>query len=345
MFESTKSKMVKTGKFNSLTDIKGIMVGHYTDPDAASGVTVILCPEGATAGVDIRGSAPATRETDLLQPLNLVEKAQAVVLTGGSVYGLATCDGVVRWLGEKGLGFPLLEGHVAPIVPGAALFDLGRGKDFVPPINPDWGRMACEAASDGSFPLGSVGAGTGALSGGIKGGLGTASEILYSGLTVAALVAVNSLGSVIDPKNGRPWEVRLEMEGEFGTTGKRLVKLPDTLPPHSSMNTTIGVVVTDAVLNKAQAQKVAQMAQDGLARAIRPAHTMFDGDTIFCLATNNRQLPDTEGVFATPKAQSLNEIGRAAADCLARAIIRGIIEATSLGMMTAFRDLEGKGSD
>lgn len=256
--------------------------------------------------------------------------------------GLATCDGVVRWLGEKGWGFPLLEGNVAPIVPGAALFDLGRGKYFIPPINPGWGRMACEAAKDATFPLGSVGAGTGALSGGIKGGLGTASEILDSGLTVAALVAVNSLGSVIDPKNGHPWEIRLEKECEFGALGQRSVQLPDTPQPSSSTNTTIGVIATDAILSKAQAQKVAQMAQDGLARAIRPAHTMFDGDTIFCLATNKHQLPDTEGFFASPKAQALNEIGRAAADCLTRTIIRGIIEATSLGMMTAFRDLEEK---
>jgi L-aminopeptidase/D-esterase-like protein len=333
------------GRKNSLTDVEGILVGHYTNLEAASGVTVILCPGGATAGVDVRGSAPGTRETDLLQPLNLVEKAQAIVLTGGSVYGLATCDGVVRWLSEKGWGFPLPEGHVAPIVPGASLFDLGRGKDFIPPITSDWGRMACETAKAATFALGSVGAGTGALSGGIKGGLGTASEILDSGLMVAALVAVNSLGSVIDPKNGRPWEVRLEQEGEFGAWGKKSVKLPKTPLPSSSTNTTIGVIVTDAVLNKAQAQKVAQMAQDGLARAIRPAHTMFDGDTIFCLATNEHQLPDMEGYFVAPKAPALNEIGRAAADCLTRAIIRGIIEATNLGLMTALRNLEGKGSN
>jgi L-aminopeptidase/D-esterase-like protein len=334
--------MTGIGRKNSLTEVEGILVGHYTNLEAASGVTVTLCPGGATAGVDVRGSAPGTRETDLLQPLNLVEKVQAIVLTGGSVYGLASCDGVVRWLGEKGWGFPLSEGRVAPIVLGAALFDLGRGKDFIPPINSDWGRIACEAAKDAMFPLGSVGAGTGALSGDIKGGLGTACEILDSGITVAALVAVNSLGSVIDPKNGCPWEVRLEKEGEFGPLGKRSVKLPDTPLHHSSTNTTIGVIATDAVLNKPQAQKVAQMAQDGLARTIRPAHTMFDGDTIFCLATNKRQLPDTEGFFAAPKAQALNEIGRAAADCLTRAIIRGIVEATSLGMMKAFRDLEGK---
>ena len=326
---------------NSLTDVEGLLVGHYTNLEAASGVTVILCPGGATAGVDVRGSAPGTRETDLLQPLNLVEKAQAIVLTGGSVYGLATCDGVVRWLAGKGWGFPLPEGHVAPIVPGAALFDLGRGKEFIPPINPDWGRMACEAANNGLFSLGSVGAGTGALSGGIKGGVGTASEVLDSGITVAALVAVNSLGSVIDPTTGRPWEIRLERSEEFGEIGKRSVRLPDAPRLPSSTNTTIGVIATDAILTKAQAQKVAQMAQDGLARAIRPAHTMFDGDTLFCLATNKRELPDTEGFFVAPQAPALNEIGRAAADCLTRAIIRGIVEATSLGIMTAFRDLDG----
>jgi L-aminopeptidase/D-esterase-like protein len=331
--------MTGIGKKNSITDVEGILVGHYTNIEAASGVTVILCPGGATAGVDVRGSAPGTRETDLLQPRNLVEKAQAIVLTGGSVYGLATCDGVVRWLEEKGWGFPLPEGHVAPIVPGAALFDLGRGKDFIPPINPDWGRMACEAAKEATFALGSVGAGTGALSGGIKGGLGTAGEILESGITVAALVAVNSLGSVIDPMNGCPWEVRLEREGEFGSLGKRSVRLPSAFLPSSLTNTTIGVIATDAVLTKAQTQKVAQMAQDGLSRAIRPAHTMFDGDTIFCLATNRHQLPDTEGYFVAPQAPALNEVGRAAADCLTRAIIRAIIEATSLGLMTAFRDL------
>ncbi|MBI5604053.1 MAG: P1 family peptidase, partial [Deltaproteobacteria bacterium] len=251
--------MTKTDKNNSLTDVEGVLVGHFTDPEAASGVTVTLCPEGATAGVDVRGSAPGTRETDLLQPCNLVEKVQAVVLTGGSVYGLATCDGVVRWLAERKWGFPLPEEQVAPIVPAAALFDLGRGKNFVPPVNPDWGRVACESAQDGLFSLGSVGAGTGALSGGIKGGVGTASEVLDFGVTVAALVAVNSLGSVIDPMNGRPWEIRMEMAEEFGATGKRSVRLPDRPIAHPATNTTIGVIATDAVLTKAQAQKVAQM--------------------------------------------------------------------------------------
>jgi L-aminopeptidase/D-esterase-like protein len=334
--------MTRIGRKNSLTDVEGLLVGHYSNPEEASGVTVTLCPEGATAGVDVRGSAPGTRETDLLQPHNLVEKVQAIVLTGGSVFGLAACDGVVRWLAEKGWGFPLAEGRVAPIVPGAALFDLGRGKNFVPSINPDWGRMACDSAGNGLFPLGSVGAGTGALSGGIKGGLGTASEVLNLGISVAALVAVNSLGSIIDPENGRPWEIRLEIKREFGEIGEKSVTLPDIPPSPISTNTTIGIIATDAVLNKAQAQKIAQMAQDGLARAIRPAHTMFDGDTLFCLATNKRQLPDLEGFFVAPKAPALNEIGRAAADCLSRAIIRGILEATSLGKMKAFRDLPSR---
>ncbi|MFH0788793.1 MAG: P1 family peptidase, partial [Pseudomonadota bacterium] len=292
--------MRKTGPKNSITDIEGVLVGLYTRPRAACGVTVALFPEGAVASVDVRGSAPGTCETDLLQPINLVEKVQAIVLTGGSVYGLATAAGVVRWLAKQGRGFPLTEGQVAPIVPAAALFDLGRGEEFVPPISPEWGAWACESAGDQVVPLGSVGAGTGALSGGIKGGLGSASESLDSGLTVAALVAVNSLGSIIDPRVGRPWEIRLELDQEFGELGQRSVKSPLPMEDAADSNTTIGLVATDAFLTKTQAQKIAQMAQDGLARAIRPAHTMFDGDTIFCIATGRQPLPETPGFFAAP---------------------------------------------
>ncbi|MEW6187742.1 MAG: P1 family peptidase, partial [Thermodesulfobacteriota bacterium] len=273
---------------------------------------------------------------------NLVEKIQALVLSGGSVYGLSVCDGVVKWLSDKGCGFPLSDGQVAPIVPAAALFDLGRGKDFIPPIQASWGRLACESAGNGPIPIGSVGAGTGALSGGIKGGLGTASEMLDCGITVAALVAVNSLGTVIDPQTGLPWEWRLEKNGEFGEPDKMAVHLPDPPQPLPAGNTTIGVIATDALLTKAQAQKIAQMAHDGLARAIRPAHTMFDGDTLFCMATGAIDLPRQSGFFAAPQAQALNDIGQAAADCMTRAIIRGVLEATSLGGMTAFRDLQRK---
>ena len=326
-------------KNNALTDVEGIHVGHYTDTKAASGVTVVLCSDGAVAGVDVRGAAPGTRETDLLEPLNLIEQVQAVVLSGGSVFGLAASDGVVRWLYEKGIGFPLDDAQVAPIVPAAVLYDLGRGDQFVPPVCADWGERACLAAAPGPIDTGCVGAGTGALAGGIKGGLGTASQVTASGLTVGALMAVNSLGSVIDPESGRLWEIRLEIGGEFGPRGQRTVQVPDPEPPSPGQNTTIGVVATDAVLTKAQAQKIAQMAQDGLARAIRPAHTMFDGDTIFCIGTGKKQLPESPGFFAAPHAEILNELGDAAANCVARAIIHGILNAASGHGIVAFEDL------
>jgi L-aminopeptidase/D-esterase-like protein len=334
--------MSTTGTRNTITDVEGIWVGHYSEPEAASGFTVIVCPEGATGGVDVRGSAPGTRETDLLEPHNLVEKVNAVGLCGGSLYGLAAVDGVVRWLSEKGWGFPLEGGQVAPIVPAAALFDLGRGAAYLPPVSGQWGRAACRDAGPENDAQGTVGAGTGALSGGIKGGIGSASEILESGITVGAIVAVNSLGSVVDPATGHPWEIRLEMAGEFGQSGRRPVQLPAPADGSAATNTTIGVVAADAVLTKAQAKKLAQMAQDGLARAIRPAHTMFDGDTIFCLGTGKQDLPETAGFFAAPQAQAINDIGRAMADCLSRAIIKGIFSAQSLHAMTAAVDLPSK---
>jgi L-aminopeptidase/D-esterase-like protein len=327
------------GKLNGLTDVDGVLVGNYTDTAAVSGVSVVLCPDGATGAVDVRGAAPGTRETDLLSPVNLVEKAQAVVLCGGSVYGLSAADGVVRWLSEKGWGFPLAEGHVAPIVPAAVLYDLGRGPQFVPPISADWGRRACEAAGGGPVAMGCVGAGTGALAGSIKGGLGTASLVLNSGITVAALMAVNPGGSVINPTTGRPWEIELEIKEEFGEVGRRKVRLPAPPAGGPARNTTIGVVATDAELTKTQALKVAQMAHDGLARAVRPAHTMFDGDTIFCLATGRRGLPEIPGFFIAAQAQSINDIGHAAADCTARAIVHAVLNATGLAGLSAFCDL------
>lgn len=332
--------MAAPGKHNALTDIDGISVGHYTDTDATSGVTVAICPEGAVTGVDVRGSAPGTRETDLLAPLNLVDKAQAVVLAGGSVFGLSTADGVVRWLAERGFGFPLDKSHVAPIVPAAVLYDLGRGREFVPPICAEWGEKACRTAGNGPVACGCVGAGTGALSGSIKGGLGSASLVTDSGVIVAALVAVNSAGSVINPATGCPWEIGLEIENEFGSQAKRAVRLPPPTESTPVKNTTIGIIATDATLTKTQAQKIAQMAHDGMARAIRPSHTMFDGDAIFCMATGKRKLPERPGFFSTPQAQAVNEIGHSAADCLSRAIIRAILTAESLGGMTAFRDLK-----
>ena len=330
------------GKHNALTDVAGIIVGHYTDEDAASGVTVVICKEGAVTGVDVRGSAPGTRETDLLDPTNLVDKAQAVVLSGGSVYGLAAADGVVRWLADKGLGFPLDKGFVAPIVPAAVLYDLDRGSDFVPPVSAEWGQKACRAASAGPVTCGCVGAGTGAWAGSLKGGLGTASQILDSGITTAALVAVNSGGSVVDADTGRPWEIDLETEQEFGRQGKRAVVVPQMFASAPAQNTTIAVVATDAILTKSQTQKLAQMAHDGMGRAIRPAHTMFDGDTIFCMATGKKELPETPDFFNAARAQAITEIGHAIADCLSRAIITAILKAKTMAGMTAFCDLKNR---
>jgi L-aminopeptidase/D-esterase-like protein len=178
------------------------------------------------------------------------------------------------------------------------------------------------------------------VAGGLKGGVGTASEILPSGITVGALVAVNASGQVINPATGSAWEIGLELEGEFGTSGRKAVQLPPNSDAKPARNTTIGVIATDAALDKAQAQKVAQMAHDGLARAIRPAHTLFDGDTIFCMATGERELPDTPGFFQAPKAASMNDVGRSAADTFARAIIHAVFAATSLHGYTAFKDLK-----
>jgi L-aminopeptidase/D-esterase-like protein len=331
--------MPRTGKSNGLTDVAGLWVGHHTNPTAASGTTVIVCPEGAVGGVDVRGAAPGTRETDLLAPENLVEQVQAICLSGGSVYGLAAADGVVRQLASRSIGFALDDTHVAPIVPAAVLFDLGRGAQFVPPVDATWGEVACSTAGPEAVPMGCVGAGTGAMSGGIKGGLGTASVILESGVTVAALAAVNSLGSTIDPQRGSFWEARLEIGEEFAGRIDRGVILPTPPSGEPAKNTTLAVVATDATLTKSQAKKVAMMAHDGLARAIRPAHTMFDGDIVFCLATGKKPLPERPGFFAATAAQAINELGHAAADSLARAIIRGVIAAHSAYGMTAYRDL------
>ena len=343
-----------TGPADALTDVEGLLVGHYTDLRAASGVTAVIAPKGAVGAVDVRGAAPGTRETDLLHPVNLVDRVQAVVLSGGSVYGLAATDGVVRWLADKGWGFPLEAGHVAPIVPAAVLYDLGRGVDFIPPIGPDWGRAACDAAVAAAEPvLGCVGAGTGARCGDLKGGLGTASQVLPGGISVSALAAVNAYGSVVDPASGGLWEARAALDTEFASLSRKRVVLPapslqDGAPPQADAspqggaNTTLAVVATDALLDKAQALKVAQMAHDGLARAIRPAHTMFDGDTIFCLSTGLNSLPATPGFFSGATARALSEVGQAAADCLVRAILKGVLAATSMAGLTAFADLPSR---
>jgi L-aminopeptidase/D-esterase-like protein len=275
----------------TLTDIKGLQVGHYTDKTAATGCTVILCPPtGAVAGYDVRGSAPGTRETDLLRPGNLVQHANAIVLSGGSAFGLDTASGVVRYLEERDIGFHT---HVAkvPIVPAAILFDLGLGQSNIRP-NADSGYEACLDATEEPVNQGSVGAGTGATiakilgpNHAIKGGLGSASIQMNNGYIVAALFAVNAIGDVINPKTGETVAGPRNLESQgFHNTIDILQERTIDLQPSSPTNTTIGVVATDAPLNKEQVTKFSQMANSGMARALRPAHTMADGDLVFGLS-------------------------------------------------------------
>jgi L-aminopeptidase/D-esterase-like protein len=310
----------------AITDVDGIRVGHMTNREAITGCTVVLCPpDGAIGGVDQRGGAPGTRETDLLRPMHLVEKAHAVLLAGGSAFGLDAAAGVVRWLEERGIGHDTRVAKV-PIVPAAILFDLATGRSDVRP-DAAMGYAACEAAAGGPVAEGSVGAGTGCRLGAVlgpgrtsKSGLGTASVNLGGGLVVGALVAVNAFGHVVDPVTG---EI---LAGARPLTGDGYV---DTLAVMRSLvgktisrltgggNTVIGVVATNARLTKEGANKVAQMAHDGLARIIRPAHTMFDGDTVFALATGK-------------KRADVNLIGAFAAEVMAEAIVRGVRAADEL---------------
>lgn len=337
----------QTGPNNAITDVPGITVGQYEDMDALTGTTVIRAGgNGAVGGVDVRGSAPGTRETDLLDPINLVENVNAVVLSGGSAYGLAAADGVMQCLQEQGIGFPVGPERVVPIVPAAILFDLGRGGDDTVRPTAEFGYEACTAAEDGSVAQGVVGAGTGALSGGLKGGVGTASIELGNGVTVGAIVAVNSSGSAIDPETGSFFARYLEVGNEFGLTSSESGPSPYNVSVAGNVddvgkNTTIGVVATNATLTKSQSKKVAQMAHDGLARAIQPAHTMFDGDTIFALATGNIGLDEitgSESAFGGSADTAVNALGDAAANTFARAVVHAIVNAQSVAGYSAYCD-------
>ena len=321
---------------NAITDVPGIKVGHYTDKEAATGSTVILCEEGAVAGVDVRGSAPGTRETDPLRPMSLVGQAHAILLGGGSAFGLDAAGGVMRYLEERGYGFDVGVAKV-PIVPAAILFDLSLGSSKVRP-GPEEGYQACLAASSGEVAEGSVGAGTGATVGKIlgpermtKSGLGTASRRLGN-ITIGAIVAVNAFGDVVDPESGEviAGPRNIEQGGFFRTIDimKRIKESKSPIPT----NTTIGVVATDASLNKEQVNKVAQMAHDGLARAIRPAHTMVDGDAIFVLSTGK----GGEG-------EDVTIIGSIAAEVLATAIVRAVRQAEGLAGIPAAGEVRENG--
>jgi L-aminopeptidase/D-esterase-like protein len=317
-----------------LTSIAGIKVGHHTLAGRPTGCTVILAEAGAVAGVDVRGAAPGTRETDLLNPLNLVEKVHAIVLAGGSAFGLDAASGVMRYLEERQIGFPTAYG-VVPIVPAAILFDLGVGDPKVRP-GADCGYAAASSATSGPVEEGNVGAGAGATVGKIlgmeramKGGIGTAALTLPGGLTVAALVAVNAFGDVIDPATGRIVAGARTADG-LGLADARLV-LRTGAPQQKPLgeNSTIGVVATNAPLTKAQAAKVAQMAHDGLARSIAPVHTLADGDTLFALST---------GTLAT--GADVSAIGALAADAVADAVLKAVRAAKGLPGLPAIRDLQ-----
>lgn len=322
---------------NAVTDVAGVLVGHHhrIGDGWATGTTVVLTPDGAVGGVDCRGGAPGTRETDLLDPSNLVERVHAVCLTGGSAYGLAAADGVMRWLGERGRGFRVgaAPHEVVPIVPAAVLFDLLVGEWGNRP-DAGFGYLACEAADGGRPEQGCVGAGAGAVTGGMQGGTGTAATLTTSGRTVGALVAVNAVGSAIDPATGLPWAADEEVAAEFGLRPPDPAELDRDEPPapHSALNTTVGVIATDAALGKAQCRRLAGAGQDGLARALRPSHTMTDGDTLFALATGAGE--------AVPGPRELDELCAAAAGCVARAVVHGVLAATAVpgSSCPAYRD-------
>ena len=309
---------------NLITDVAGVLVGNADDARLASGVTTIVFEEPSVASVDVRGGAPGTRETDLLDPHRTVERIDAVVLSGGSAFGLDASAGVQAYLREHGRGFAIRDARV-PIVCGAALFDLLNGGDKnwgrYPPYR-DLGYAAASAAGE-TFALGTAGAGFGATTINQKGGLGSASVLTGRGDTVGAIVAVNACGSVIVGNGPHFWAAPFELNNEFGGFGFPARVPPEALAPIAkgavAENTTIALVATDVLLTKAQAKELAVMAQDGLARAIYPSHTTFDGDTVFAAATGRRELTDP--------ARELVELGAAAANVLARAVARAVFEA------------------
>ena len=314
---------MRVGPRNLLTDVPGLRVGHAGT--TATGCTVVTGPRPFLAAVDVRGGAPGTRETDLLDPSALVDRVDALVLSGGSAFGLAAADGVAAALAAVGRGFEA-RGHRVPIVPAAILFDLSGD------ARPDWTELGAEAfaAADETFELGSVGAGTGATVAGLKGGLGSASAVLEDGTTIGALAAVNAAGSVTVGDGAHFWAAAFEEDAEFGGLGPGgLAGIPRLADRPPGTATTLAIVATDATLDKAAARRMAIAAQDGLARAIVPAHTPFDGDLVFAVSTARRTAP-------TPRLAGL--IGHAAATCLARAVARGIYEAAGGGPLPSWRE-------
>ncbi|MGB7448067.1 MAG: P1 family peptidase [Ornithinimicrobium sp.] len=340
--------MTQPGPTNSLVDVTGLRVGHAQriGDGWLTGTTAVLTgPEGMVGGVDVRGGAPGTRETDLLDPVNLIERVHAVCLCGGSAFGLAAADGVMRHRYDEGVGFATgAPGQVVPIVPAAVIFDLGRGGDFGAFPDVEFGQRAAAAASTQPPRLGVVGAGTGAKAAGLKGGVGSASEVLPDGTTVAALIVVNAVGSTADPVTGAlygapfllPEDVRgladvasddpahplrTPLPEEVERARDEALRSGGSGPAGQGLATTIGVIATDARLTKAQCARVAGSGHDGMARAINPIHTMLDGDTLFALASGGRDAPSPEVFHA---------ILTASATVVTRSIVRGMLAARSV---------------
>ncbi len=341
---------LRPGPRNLLTDVAGLRVGQATDTVARTGVTVVVPDLPAVAAVDQRGGGPGTRETDLLDPANTVQAVHAVALSGGSAFGLESAAGVTAWLAARGIGYPVGTVRV-PIVPGAVLFDLLSGGDTA------WGEMPphralgmrAAAAADRDFALGNAGAGLGARAGALKGGIGSASLVLppapgeaTAAVTVGALVAVNSLGSATIGETPAFWAWPWALDGEMGPLARPDPEHPAPGPTDHDFavparaNTTLAVVATDQTLSKAQARRVAIMAHDGLARAIRPVHAALDGDTVFALSTGRLPPPQPDQAPA-----AVSRCGMAAADCLARAVARAVYHADTLGDLTGYRDRFG----
>jgi L-aminopeptidase/D-esterase-like protein len=321
----------------SITDVQGVAVGHFTEPRRPTGCTVLLLGKGATAGVDVRGSAPGTRETDLLNPTNTVQQVHAILLAGGSAFGLDAASGVVRYLEEHGVGYSL-GNSIVPIVPAAILYDLQIGDQKIRPTA-ESGYKACQAASTARVVEGNVGAGAGATIGkmfgskqAMKSGLGSASvRIAGTGIVVGALVAVNAVGDVVDPKTGKIIAGARKPDGSGFMDSMARIREGYSVQADST-NTTIGVIATNVALDKAQATKVAQMAHDGLARTINPVHTPSDGDTIFAVAT---------GAIAT--RANHGSIGALAADVMAQAVLRAVMSARGVAGLPSYSDLRRRG--
>jgi len=314
----------------AITDVPGIKVGHYTDRKAATGCTVILCEPGAVAGVDVSGSSPGTRETDLLRPGNLVERVQAIVLSGGSAFGLDAATGVMKYLEERGFGHETSAGRV-PIVPAAIIYDLNIGDSKIRP-GANEGYQACLAATNTEVAEGCIGAGTGATVGktlgikrAVKSGLGTASQKIAGDIVVAALIVVNAVGDVIEPGTGKILAGPRKPDGSGFLSTAELWKgeFKEVVPP---FNTVIGVVATEAKLSKAEASKLARVAQVGIARTIDPCHTMYDGDALFALSLGEKEA-------------NFSALGPAAAEVVAAAIVRATQKAETLAGVPAAKDI------